>query len=106
MELEHLTGDAGNTHWNLSGDEICNDRSSTPIWHRHDLAGSCQRFEELAGQMLDRTDTGVPVRDLAGIGVRICDELPEAEGRHRRMHGDTKNVGGHCRDRIEVFDRV
>ena len=67
---------------------------------------SGERFEQFAGEMLDRAGTGVPVGQLAGVCFRVSDELLEGLSRHRRMHGDAQNIGGYARNRIQVFDRI
>ena len=56
--------------------------------------------------MLDRTDTGVSVGQLARVGFRISDELLEGLGRQGRMHGDAEDIGRHARNRVQVLDRI
>ena len=56
MKFEHLRANADDNHRNLSADQVCNHRPRTPIWHRHDLRCVRERFEQLAGQVVQSAD--------------------------------------------------
>src|SRR4030095_3898697 len=105
MELKDLTCDSWNAQRNLSADEVCDYRPRSPIGHGDDVGNCRARFEQLAGQMLDGTDTGVAIRQFARVDFRVINELLEVAHRHRGMHGDAENIGGPGRNRIEKLAR-
>src|SRR5262249_41272299 len=94
------------THWNLSADQIRDQRASTSVWHLNDIRCPGERLKQLAHEMLDRADTGVPVGELARIGFRVSDELLQVLRRDSRMDRDTKSIGSYACDRVHVFHRI
>jgi hypothetical protein len=50
--------------------------------------------------MLDRANTGMPIRQLARIGSSISDELVQGLNRYRRMYCNAEKIAGDARYRI------
>src|SRR5215204_3333436 len=84
------------------------DRAHTYVRRPRDTDVRCprERFEQLAGKMLDRAHTRVSVGELAGIGFGVSDKPLQRLSRHRRMHSDTERIGCEARNWIKVFHRI
>src|SRR5436190_7565677 len=56
--------------------------------------------------MVERADTGVPVGELAGIGLHIRDELHERLRRHGWMHRQREGGDRNVRNRLQLLERI
>ena len=56
--------------------------------------------------MIERANAGVPVGQLARIGLHIADELGECLRRHRRMHRQRERGNRDVGNRLQVLERI
>src|SRR5262249_35962256 len=81
-------------------------RSRPTVWHMHEVRQSSQRFKQFAGQVVQRADTGMPIGQLAGIGLGVLDELTQRVSRHCGMDRKGKSRNHHVCNRLELFERI
>jgi hypothetical protein len=64
------------------------------------------QLEQFAGYVAGGTDAGRRHVDLAGIGLRIGDEVGNGLGRNRWVHHHDAGLAANARDRRDVMDEI
>jgi hypothetical protein len=82
MKFDHLPGDRGRHHGNVAGERVGNRRARAPIGHLEEIGKSGERFEQFAGEMIERADASMPVGELATVRLVVIDEFSERSGRN------------------------
>ena len=106
MKFEQRSGHRGRDHRHLPAERIRSCRTGAAIRHVHEIGRRGQRFQELAGEVVQRADAGMAIGQLARIGLSIVDELRERARRQRRMDGERERRHHHVADRFELLERI
>src|SRR4029450_632621 len=56
--------------------------------------------------MVQRANAGMPIGQLAGIGLGIVDELSQCASRHGGMNGERESRNHHIGNRLELLERI
>ena len=84
-----------------SGDQIVDRRRAALVGHVHDV-GAGHELEQLAADMAGRAVARRGVRELAGILLRVVDQLLDRLERRVGDDGEQQVAARHQRDRLEV----
>src|SRR5262249_56020897 len=76
------------------------------VWHMQEVGESRQRFQQFARQVIERANAGMPIGQLAGIGLGVVDELSQCPGRHCGMDHERERRNHDVRNWLELLERI
>jgi hypothetical protein len=92
-------------HLHVAGEEVLHQWRAAAVGNVHHL-DSGLLLEQFAHDVVHRADAGTAIGELAGILLRVVDELAHVVNRQGRMHGENEGDVRGQRDRRKCRSRV